>query len=684
MKRSAVIVHFDGIAGLTPLVGGYLKAFALADAQVRDNWEIELYQQSCRVKASRVIRDLVARQPDLVAFSVYMWNVGLVRRLLPALRGLLPRAHFLLGGVEVMNVASSIVHPTWENVAVCNGEGERTFREVLLELGRSQPDWQQVGGVTFARDGAWCTTPGQPRIEDLSELPSPWLTGMFDEIPGLDVALFETNRGCPFACEFCFWGGAIGQKIYQQDLERIRAELDWIGKRGIRAMSIADANFGIMPRDAEIAEHIVAVSKAYGGPLRLVFNSSKVRPDRVERISTIFAEAGLLTRHVFSLQSMSRKALEMARRTSLEREPYTRIQRRLNEQNMASLIELLWPMPGETLDSFKDGVDDLLEIGAQGFLIYPLMWLNNTGYRERTAEYGVTVLPDADPAGAGEIVIGTREVSFPEYLDGLRFAFAEFVLHDCRGLYATMQILNALGVARFRDVLDAFGAWMDTHAEGPLAELWRARMASFEDMTDYTWRGEITDALLHTQRVEFDRLLAQFVAAHDEWFAGPQQSLLRAAVEYDLLSRPYVFLQTRCEVGVAMERIEIVQSQPRGWLVRAAHDFPRIVGKLRRGEKLGAQDLESGAFVLRIDHKRSQFFLLPRRTHEENRWQCTQAVQEIARIEPRCTLEADCRFRESLRSGSRSARARAAADPRSARAGARRKLRAIRRSTRGA
>ena len=376
-------------------------------------------------------------------------------------------------------------------------------------------------------------------------------------------------------------------------------------------------------------------------PLRVVFNSSKVRPDQVEKVSGILSDAGLLTRHVFSLQSMSRKALDLARRTSLEREPYSRIQRRLNERRQASLIELLWPMPGETLDSFKDGVDDLLGIGAQGFLIFPLIWLNNTAYREHTAEYGVTVLPEEDPSGGGEIVVSTNEVSFPEYLDGLRFALAVYLLHDCRGLYATLQLLNTLGVARFRDVVDAFGAWMDEQTEGLIAELWRARLASFEDMVNYAWRGEFADAVLHAHRKEFDRMIAGFIASRGEWFQGPHGELLRGVVEYDLLCRPYAFLQTKSEVGTALEHTAIVRSKPRYYLVRAQFDFPRIIRTLRRGDTLSAADLEQGSYLLEIDHRTAQLFLFPNRTLDESRWQCTQAVQEIARIEPLCKLFAD-------------------------------------------
>ena len=232
MKKKAIIVHLDALVGVGPLVGGYLKAFAMDDPAIRDNWRIDLYSESAQVKASQVIADLVAEAPDLVAFSVYTWNAGIVRRLLPALQGLLPKqTRFLLGGVEVMNVAPRFVQLDWERTAVCNGEGELTFRDLLRELLQTEPDFEKVAGITFPRDGTWRTTDGQPRIKDLTQLPSPWLTGVFDDSTPEHVALFETNRGCPFFCEFCYWGGAIGQKVYRQDLERLKAEITSIAKR---------------------------------------------------------------------------------------------------------------------------------------------------------------------------------------------------------------------------------------------------------------------------------------------------------------------------------------------------------------------------------------------------------------------------------------------------------------------
>src|SRR5688572_22193355 len=123
MSQTATIVHLDTLPKVAPLVGGYLKAYAEGEPDLHGQWDIDLYTAHIRTPASQIIRALVDRAPRVIGFSVYTWNVGLVQRLLPALRGLLrSNTEFLLGGVEVMHCGQRYVEPGWTNVTVCNGE----------------------------------------------------------------------------------------------------------------------------------------------------------------------------------------------------------------------------------------------------------------------------------------------------------------------------------------------------------------------------------------------------------------------------------------------------------------------------------------------------------------------------------------------------------------------------------
>jgi hypothetical protein len=422
------------------------------------------------------------------------------------------------------------------NVAVCNGEGGRRCR-ISAASEDDRDGLEAVSGLSFYRDGEWITTEARPRITDLDEIPSPWLTGAID-LRGVQVVPFETNRGCPYACEFCFWGGAIGQKLHRVGTERLKEELSASGSPD-EDPRLIDANFGILPRDVEIAEHLVSMKKAHGAPHHVIFSSSKNTVDRVEQAVGFFLGRPA-DQSADLLQSMDERALKLAKRDNIRTETYLHLQRRLNEWGVPSYIELIWPLPGETLDSFKKGVEDLCSSGAQAFSVYPHLWLNNVGFRARTAELGVVTLREDDATSGAEMVIQTNEVSYRR-LNGLMFSTALYLLHDCRGLYVTMQLLHALRVMRVRDVLDEFVAWMRTVQGNRIADLWHDGEEHFEQTYKYLWRGEFAFAALHRNRHDFNRLLQSFTSEVFDRLTGIDADiadLLHAAVEFDVLGRP--------------------------------------------------------------------------------------------------------------------------------------------------
>ncbi|MEM9385251.1 MAG: radical SAM protein [Pseudomonadota bacterium] len=647
-RRRAVLIHLDVIRSVTPLTSGYLKAMALTEPELARDWDIELYSAHVSTPASQIIADLARKRPQLVGFSVYTWNVRLVQRLLPALRAVLPAStRYLLGGVEVMNLGQRYVSQDWEDVAVCNGEGELTFRDYLLELGQSRPALEQVPGLAFWRDGSWIATPAQARLRQLDDIPSPYLTGVL-QVQGVDAALLETNRGCPYQCEFCYWGGAIGARVNRFDEERLKEEITYICREGARTIYFCDANFGMLPRDLTLAEHLVRSREQYRYPDHVSFSTAKNSEKRVERVAKVLIDGGLMNVHSISLQTMNPQALDVAKRSNIKADSYVALQRRLNEWGVSSNVELMWPLPGETLESFKDGIDALCAMGAQAFQIYPLLWINNIGYRERGDELGVVTMAEDDPAGGGEIVVQTREVSYADYLRGLQFATAIFLLHDCRGLYVTMQLLHHLGLATFREVADAFVEWMegrsDSDEEG-LFGLWQLGKRQPERVLQYIWKGVLADAALHAHREQLDRSLRDFLLSQRPWLARPEdRKQIVAALEFDLLSRPYPFLQTALTLGVEPEQIAISKRRRGIWEVTSPYDFPAFIDALRGvdegGEPHGTahllEALSAGPVELRIDHRRGLAFR-KERSSDDIHWHLYRMLRGIRKTEARYT-----------------------------------------------
>ena len=92
---------------------------------------------------------------------------------------------------------------------------------------------EDVKGITFrpAGDAQITRTAARVRMKDPNTIPSPYLQGLFDGYDGrVEAAIIESNRGCPFGCTFCDWGSATNQKVRKYDMDRAKAEIDWIGQ----------------------------------------------------------------------------------------------------------------------------------------------------------------------------------------------------------------------------------------------------------------------------------------------------------------------------------------------------------------------------------------------------------------------------------------------------------------------
>ena len=177
---------------------------------------------------------------------------------------------------------------------------------------------------------------------------------MFDHFGGQVIAaILETNRGCPYACTFCDWGSATQQKIRKFDLDRVKAEIDWIARNGIRVLWIADANFGVFERDVEIAAHVAATKARTGFPREVVVNYQKNATERIARIVTILARAGICGQGIVSIQSADPDTLATIRRDNIRTDKYDELGEIFRSEGLPLSTDLMIGLPGATVASFK-------------------------------------------------------------------------------------------------------------------------------------------------------------------------------------------------------------------------------------------------------------------------------------------------------------------------------------------
>jgi radical SAM superfamily enzyme YgiQ (UPF0313 family) len=304
---------------------------------------------------------------DVVGFSAYIWNARLSLRMARALKERSPKCLIVFGGPQVPDTGDEFL---LENPAVdiaCHGEGERAFLEILEHA--ADRSWRSTPAISYVEDGKVVTNARAPRLQDLSSIPSPYLTGIFDELLRNNTdkrwaVIWETNRGCPFSCSFCDWGSAVASKVYRFDDERINVEIEWFAERKLPYIWIVDANFGILPRDIGIATHLTEAYRKRRALFGVAKWDTKNQTERSYEIHKIFTKGRAASiGATLSLQSTDKNTLKIIKRDNISLESYNELQRRYIRDGLKTYTDLIVGLPGDTYDSLANGAETVIANG---------------------------------------------------------------------------------------------------------------------------------------------------------------------------------------------------------------------------------------------------------------------------------------------------------------------------------
>jgi len=301
------------------------------------------------------INEEITEEPYIVGISVSMWNLNAARALAFELHAQYPWVHFVFGGPS----ASLIGHIPFQHYEVL-GEGEQIFNDIL--------------------NHNWKSLYEPAPIVDLDSLPSPYLTGVFDRLmePGKKhQAIVETNRGCPYSCAYCYWGKAQ-KRLSKHSLSYIEAEARWMGKNKIEYVFCADGNFGILPRDVDIARIYARAKRDYGYPKKFRVCYAKNSEDTVFEAARILSDCNLAKTVTLSRQSTHPPTLEAINRDNISQETFDNLQGRYSVAKIPTYTELILGLPEETYDSFANGITKSIKKFHTQLLIYPCEVLPNT------------------------------------------------------------------------------------------------------------------------------------------------------------------------------------------------------------------------------------------------------------------------------------------------------------------
>ena len=408
-----------------PLAVGMLQAYAQKYLAYPDKYEfgVPIHQFICIEEASELLSD-----NDIVGFSSYVWNEQNTLAIASDYKRRKPNGIVVFGGPQVPDskkqfrrvrtdeltpeeLKSGRIHFTEgyhrANPTIdigCHGEGERVFRYILEQMAIDGcHDKSRIPSASYLdTDGNFHYNNKLERMKDqeLAVTPSPFTSGVFDKLmnafPFLKwIKMYETNRGCPYTCTYCDWGGATEDRIAKFLMSQIYADIMWGGEHEIPYEFICDANWGIFERDVQIAE-FYAECKAKYKYLEGVStqNAKNPKAHTIAALKTL-QRAGLNKAAVMSQQSLNPATLLAVERNNMKLDEYLEMQNLAAKEGIDTMTDIILPMPEETPETLLDGISTLITNGQHNRIQFNnLSVLLNTkmGNREYQERYGFVIV----------------------------------------------------------------------------------------------------------------------------------------------------------------------------------------------------------------------------------------------------------------------------------------------------
>ena len=427
-------------------------------------------------KPQELVDELLALNPQVIGFGVYIWNVTQTCEVVRLLKTQQPGIKIVLGGPEVSHEVDGqeIVRLADH---VITGWGDVSFPKLCRAmLHGPQPLMKIIAGE-------------QPPLDQIT-LP-------YSEYSEADLAhrvlYVEASRGCPFKCEFCL--SSLDKTAWAFDVDRFLAELEALYQRGARTFKFVDRTFNLkIDASIRILQFFLdklQAAAAKGRPEQGTAPSGGSAAHEVASVGAIFVHFEVIPDHL--PDKLKEKIAEFPPGVlqfeigiqSFNVEVQQRISRRQDNDKTAKNIswlvkhsnahlhtDLIFGLPGESLQSFAEGFDRLYALKPHEIQLGILKRLRGTPIARHTVEHGM-VYDVAPPYTVQQ----THAVSALEMQRFTRLArYWDLIVNS----------------GRFKQT----SAWLMNPANGA-----PSAFAAFSQLSDWLWRDTRTTTGLTPERL---------------------------------------------------------------------------------------------------------------------------------------------------------------------------------------
>ncbi len=307
--------------------------------------------------AQEIVDELTSYNPKIVGFGVYIWNTEQTRMVVELMKAQHPGIVIVLGGPEVSYETAAQRICQIADYVIC-GEADFLFREFCSQflLENTKPDKKIISGA----------------LPDITKIVSPYSFYADNDIQNR-IVYVEASRGCPYKCEYCL--SSLDKSVRNFPLDTFLADLEMLITKGVRQFKFIDRTFNLSPSISTRILQFFLDRMELG-----LFLHFEMVPDRLpEELKALILKfpAGSLQFEI-GVQTWNPQVAALVSR----RQDYQKVRENLaflhQNTGVHTHVDLIAGLPGETVESFAQGFDQLAALNPDEIQVGILKRLKGT------------------------------------------------------------------------------------------------------------------------------------------------------------------------------------------------------------------------------------------------------------------------------------------------------------------
>ncbi|MBI6871394.1 B12-binding domain-containing radical SAM protein [Clostridium aciditolerans] len=383
----------------------YLKAYT------KDlNYECVIKEFTVNDRLEKLLEEIIAEHPDVLAFSCYIWNIEMVKALARLVRLVNPKIEIFYGGPEVSYDSESFLSENPGEYVIC-GEGEETYyefinwllwkRENRISEEEANNKLKTIKGLSFKIDEK-VQFNGERPLMDMSKIVFPYT--LEDNLENR-IVYFESSRGCPFKCKYCL--SSTIHNVRFLNIDRVKKELKFLVDKGAKLIKFVDRTFNCNAKFAtKIWEFLISLDTE--ATFHFEISADILTGEQIKLLAA--APKGRIQFEV-GVQTTNNEVLRNINRYVNFEDIREKVEELEKIRNIKQHLDLIAGLPGEDFYSFKKSFNDVYSINPEEIQLGFLKLLKGSDMRAEAKKWGMVYSPYPPYE-----ILSTKDISYEELL----------------------------------------------------------------------------------------------------------------------------------------------------------------------------------------------------------------------------------------------------------------------------